>query len=43
MSLGRYDYDRRYRRKFLGGFVKLGLLAALLLGTGLFAYQMGVE
>lgn len=43
MSLGRYDYERRYRRRFLGGFLKLGLLAAVLLGTGLFAYQMGVE
>lgn len=43
MTLGRYDYDKRYRRRFLTGFVKLGLLAALLLGTGLFAYQMGVE
>ena len=43
MPLGRYDYEQRYRRKFLGGFIKLGLLAALLLGTGLFAYQMGVE
>ncbi len=43
MSLGRYDYEKRYRRRFLAGFVKLGLLLALLLGTGLFAYQMGVE
>jgi FtsZ-binding cell division protein ZapB len=43
MSLGRYDYEQRYRRRFLTGFVKLGLAAAVLLGTGLFAYQMGVE
>ena len=43
MPLGRNDYEQRYRRRFLGGFVKLGLVAALLLGTGLFAYQMGVE
>ncbi|WP_448187551.1 hypothetical protein [Azospirillum sp. sgz301742] len=43
MPLGRNDYEQRYRRRFLGGFVKLGLVAAMLLGTGLFAYQMGVE
>jgi len=43
MSLGRYDYEQRYRRRALGRFIKLSLLAALVLGTGLFAYQMGIE
>ncbi len=43
MSLGHYDYEQRYRRRFFNGSVKLGLLATLLLGIGLFAYQMGVE
>ncbi len=43
MSLGRYDYDRRYRRRFWAGFGKFGMLAILVLGVGLFAYQMGIE
>ncbi|WP_029008058.1 hypothetical protein [Azospirillum halopraeferens] len=43
MGLGRYDYDRRYRRRFWSGFGKLAFFAVILLGTGLFAYQMGIE
>ncbi|MBK3772710.1 hypothetical protein JJL56_03880 [Azospirillum sp. YIM DDC1] len=43
MALGRYDYERRYRRRFWAGFAKFGLFAAVLLGVGLFAYQMGIE
>lgn len=43
MALGRYDYERRYRRRFWTGFTKLGLFAAVLLTVGLFAYQMGIE
>ena len=43
MALGRYDYERRYRRRFWAGFAKFALFAAVLLGVGLFAYQMGIE
>ncbi|PWC32423.1 hypothetical protein [Azospirillum sp. TSO35-2] len=43
MTLGRYDYERRYRRRVWAGLMKFGLLAALVLGVGLFAYQMGIE
>ncbi len=43
MSLGRYDYERRYRRRVWAGFGKFGLLAVLVLGVALFAYQMGIE
>lgn len=43
MTLGRYDSERRYRRKVWVGFGKFGLFAMLVLGVGLFAYQMGIE
>lgn len=43
MSLGRYDFERRYRRRFWARFGKLMTFAAILLGVGLFAYQMGIE
>ena len=43
MTLGRYDYERRYRRRVWTVFGKFGLLAAVVLGIGLFAYQMGIE
>lgn len=43
MTLGRYDYERRYRRRVWAGLGKFGILAALFLGVGLFAYQMGIE
>lgn len=43
MSLGLYDYERRRRRRFWGRTLKTALFAALLLGTGLFSYQMGIE
>ncbi|MBI1205657.1 MAG: hypothetical protein GC191_00050 [Azospirillum sp.] len=43
MSLGLYDYDRRYRRRVWTGFVKFLLFIALLLAIGLFTYQIGVE
>lgn len=43
MTLGLYDSDRRYRRRVWTKFTKFALFAALLLGVGLFAYQMGIE
>ncbi|MGQ9366075.1 hypothetical protein [Azospirillum sp. A39] len=43
MGLGRYDYEHRYRRRFWSGFGKLAFFALILLGSGLFAYQMGIE
>ncbi|WP_448204756.1 hypothetical protein [Azospirillum sp. sgz302134] len=43
MSLGRYDYERRYRRRFWAGFGKFSMFAVVILGVGLFAYQMGIE
>lgn len=43
MSLGLYDYDRRYRRRFWAGFIKFVLFILLLVGVGLFTYQIGVE
>ncbi|WP_207459594.1 hypothetical protein [Azospirillum sp. SYSU D00513] len=43
MSLGRYDYDRRYRRRFWRGFFKVLLIVGFLLGVALFSYQMGIE
>lgn len=43
MGLGRYDYERRYRRRFWTGFAKLAFVAGVLLTTGLFSYQMGIE
>ena len=43
MTLGLYDYDRRYRRRFWIGLVKVVLFIVFVLGVGLFAYQMGVE
>lgn len=43
MSMGHYDFDRRYRRRFWARFGKFILFAIIVLGVGLFAYQMGVE
>ncbi|HRQ81967.1 MAG TPA: hypothetical protein PKZ97_12715 [Azospirillaceae bacterium] len=43
MALGRYDYERRYRRKIWSGFVKVALAAGVVLTAALFSYQMGVE
>lgn len=43
MTLGRYDYERRYRKRMRAGVIKFLLLAALVLGVGLFSYQMGIE
>lgn len=43
MGLGRYDYERRYRRRFWTSFAKLALAGGVLLGIGLFSYQMGIE
>ena len=43
MSLGRYDYERRYRRRLWTGAAKIGLLAVIILGIALFSYQMGIE
>ena len=43
MTLGLHDYERRRRRRFWGSTVKLLLILGVLLGIGLFAYQMGVE
>ena len=43
MALGRYDYERRYRRKIWSGFVKVSLAAGVVLTAALFSYQMGVE
>jgi len=41
MTLGLHDYERRRRRRFWGSTVKLLLILGVLLGIGLFAYQMG--
>lgn len=43
MTLGRYDYERRYRRRVWTGVAKFGAMAGVVLGVGLFAYQMGIE
>ncbi|HYD30784.1 MAG TPA: hypothetical protein VEB64_07965 [Azospirillaceae bacterium] len=43
MTLGLYDTERRYRRRVWVSAVKTGLYVMGLVGTGLFAYQMGVE
>ncbi|CAK0764798.1 conserved hypothetical protein [uncultured Gammaproteobacteria bacterium] len=42
MTFG-YDYQRRYRRRVWLGFAKIILVVAVLLATGLFAYQVGIE
>jgi len=42
MTLGLYDYDRRYRRRVWTGVVKMLVFAALLLVAGAFAYQIGI-
>lgn len=42
MTLGLYDYDRRYRRRVWTGVVKMLVFVALLLVTGAFAYQIGI-
>jgi len=43
MSNGLYDYDRRYRRRFLMVVVKTTLFLAFLMSVGLFSYQTGVQ
>lgn len=43
MSFGRYDYDRRYRRRFWVGLAKVVGILLVALSIGLFSYQMGVE
>lgn len=43
MTLGRYDYERRYRRKLWSGAVKILLALGVVLLASLFSYQMGVE
>lgn len=43
MTLGLYDTERRYRRRVWFSFAKSGFYVVLLVGTGLFAYQMGIE
>lgn len=43
MALGRYDYERRYRRKIWSGFVKVAAAVGVVLTASLFSYQMGVE
>lgn len=43
MALGRYDYERRYRRRFWARFAKFAFVIAVILSIGLFSYQMGIE
>lgn len=43
MSLGLYDYERRRRRRFWVRTLKTALFMALVVGIGLFSYQMGIE
>lgn len=43
MTLGRYDYERRYRHKIWSGFVKATLALSVVLVAALFSYQMGIE
>lgn len=43
MSLGRYDYERRYRRRALTGFAKVAFALGVLLAVALFAHRMGME
>jgi hypothetical protein len=43
MTLGLYDYERRRRRRFWISTVKAMFFLALMVGIGLFAYQVGVE
>jgi hypothetical protein len=43
MSLGRYDYERRYRRRALVGFLKVAFALGVLLAVALFAHRMGME
>ena len=43
MTLGLHDYERRRRRRFWVRTVKFLAFVGVLLGVGLFAYQMGVE
>lgn len=41
MSL--YDSDRRYRRRFWGGVIRLVIFAALIVATAIVSYQFGIE
>jgi hypothetical protein len=41
MSL--YDSDRRYRRRFWGGVVRLVIFVALIVATAIVSYQFGIE
>ncbi|EWY39275.1 hypothetical protein N825_08130 [Skermanella stibiiresistens SB22] len=43
MTLGLHDYERRRRRRYWGRTFKFMAFVGVLLGIGLFAYQMGVE
>jgi cell division protein FtsB len=43
MTLGLHDYERRRRRRFWVRTAKFLMVLGVLLGVGLFAYQMGVE
>ncbi|WP_280109898.1 hypothetical protein [Azospirillum sp. B506] len=42
MTLGRYDYERRYRKRVRAGVIKFALLAAFVLGVGLFSNMMEI-
>ncbi len=43
MTLGLYDYERRYRRRLWGAIVRVGFYVVTLTLAALFAYQIGVE
>ena len=43
MTFGLYDTERRYRQRLLWRIVKTLLTLVIVGGTGLFAYQLGVE
>ncbi len=43
MGLGRYDPDRRYRRRFWAGVLRTLLLLGTIIAAAAFAYQLGVE
>ncbi|NBC31079.1 MAG: hypothetical protein GVY13_00205 [Alphaproteobacteria bacterium] len=43
MSLGLYDYERRHRRRVWARLFRFGFFLTFIVGTGLFAYQTGIE